>query len=189
MSFERKSLWTAIAENFRLIKMFPIEIREQPATRLAAIEHVGPYEGIESAFDKVCEIATSRNLWPQSKGMMAVFYDDPDETPVDMLRSHAGIVLPDDVQIPNDMQKVSIEQGRVAVLTYKGPYTLLKNAYEYFFSTWLPQSQEKRRQDPPFEIYLNSPQDTPVDELLTEICLPLCWTLSFDRALVLVHMF
>lgn len=57
----------------------------------------------------------------------------------------------------------------MAVMHCKGPYAGLKAAYDYLFGEWLPKSGE----DPSFEIYLNDPTDTALDDLLTDICVPL----------------
>ncbi len=63
--------------------------------------------------------------------------------------------------------------GEYAVLRHKGPYADMKAAYDWFYGQWLPQSGREPANAPPVEEYLNSPQDTPPMELLTDIYLPL----------------
>jgi AraC family transcriptional regulator len=59
------------------------------------------------------------------------------------------------------------------VLTYRGPYAGLPAAYDQLFGLWLPASGRQMADHPSFEVYLNSPMDTPQADLLTELFLPL----------------
>ncbi|MBC6408662.1 MAG: GyrI-like domain-containing protein, partial [Rhodobacteraceae bacterium] len=63
--------------------------------------------------------------------------------------------------------------GRTAVLTYKGPYDGLEAPYRYLYGTWLAQVGAVPSGQPPYEIYLNSPEDTAPEDLLTAIHVPL----------------
>ena len=64
--------------------------------------------------------------------------------------------------------------GRMTdVLTHRGPYEGLGESYRWLYGVWLPASGREPRHAPPFEVYHNSPKDTPPDQLLTEIHLPL----------------
>ena len=91
----------------------------------------------------------------------------------DDLRSHAGFQIHDDVAIDPPLEEINLPAGRHAVLTHTGPYAGLPAAYDQLYSVWLPGSGEEPADSPPFEIYLNSPMDTPPDALVTEICMPL----------------
>ena len=71
------------------------------------------------------------------------------------------------------LEVVTLPAARHAVLTFTGPYAGLPAAYDQLFAVWLPTSGEKPANLPSFEIYLNSPWDTPQGQLVTEICLPL----------------
>jgi AraC family transcriptional regulator len=55
----------------------------------------------------------------------------------------------------------------------KGPYSNLKPAYDWVYGAWLPHSGREPADCPPFEDYLNTPQDTAPNDLLTEIHVPL----------------
>lgn len=153
--------------------MFPIEIMDQPARRLAAIAHKGRYTEIGKAFESVGAVITARNLWSQAQGMLGVYYDDPDNTPVDELRSHAGVVVSAEAPIDDPLEELRLPGGRYAVMHYKGPYSGLAAAYKHLYGVWLPQSGEETGDHPPIEVYLNNPQDTAPDELLTDVCVPL----------------
>ena len=81
------------------LPMFPVEIKTVPARRLLAVPHKGSYMEIAKAFEKLGVIIASRNLGPQIRGMVGVYYDDPAATKTADLRSHAGVVV--DATLPS----------------------------------------------------------------------------------------
>ncbi len=153
--------------------MYPITIRTDPARRLGAMPHHGPYPEINRAFEKLVAVIAPRHLFRQAGAMVAVFYNDPSETAPADLRSHAAFEFPEAVPLDPPLEVVTLPAGRHAVLTYTGPYTGLPAAYDQLYQTWLPASGETPADTPAFEIYLNSPMDVPQDKLVTELCLPL----------------
>lgn len=150
-----------------------VEIRALPWMRLAALEHRGSYPEIGKTFEKLTKLFTESNLWIHAHGMVAVYFDDPSAVPAEELRSAAGIVVEEDFVIPMDMQEIWTGGVRCAVLHYKGPYSGLPAAWHGFYCDWLPTSGETMSGIPSFEIYRNDPTDTPEDDLLTDICVPL----------------
>ena len=74
------------------------------------------------------------------------------------------------------LMKVKIERTdamRIAFIRHLGPYAELGVAYRWLYGQWLPTSGREPADGPPFEVYLNNPEDTPPDELITEIHIPL----------------
>jgi AraC family transcriptional regulator len=166
-----------LAERIRLRKgdftMFPVDVTDQPARRLAAVPHRGPYPEIGAAFQKGAAILSARGLWPSVRGGVAVFYDDPAAVAPDALRSHAGWALDDAGSVPDGMEEVRLAAGPAAVLHFKGPYSGLQLAYDYLYGVWLPQSGREAADAPPVEVYLNDPSEVPPEELLTDVVVPL----------------
>ena len=68
--------------------MDEVVVESLPALRVAAVRHVGPYAGINVAFDRLHAIVTSARL--PTLGLVGLFHDDPARTPPDALRSDAG---------------------------------------------------------------------------------------------------
>lgn len=153
--------------------MFPVTIKTQPALRLAALAHRGDYQLSSQAFERVGAIFATRGLWAQARGMVGVYYDDPAATPVDDLRCHAGIIVDEGFEIPEDLEELRLRGGRYAVMAHKGPYATLHKAYDALFQEWLPSSGVVPADLPVYENYLNDPSNTPAPELRTDICLPL----------------
>ena len=153
--------------------MYPIEISTQPARTLASIPHKGAYLEIGSKFEQLAVMFTSRDLWASARGMVGVYYDDPNAVAEEELSSVAGVVVEGDIMIDAPMQELQLPEGRYAVMHYKGPYSGLKAAYDYAYGEWLPKSGEETGDHPPIEVYLNNPADTAPEDLLTDVCVPL----------------
>ncbi len=153
-------------------QMFDVETKITPNMRLAALAHRGDYAEGSICYQKVATIMSTGGHWPQTGGMAGVYYDDPENTPVHDLRSHAG-VLWNGGAVPDGLEDVTLDGGSYAVLHFKGPYSGLVGAYRYLYGDWLMQSQADLRDAPSFEIYLNDPTNTAPDDLLTDIYMPL----------------
>lgn len=151
--------------------MFPVEIKDIPAVRLAGLHYKGNYMGIGEVFEKVSAMAFARNLWPQTMGMAGLYWDDPKSVPADELRSFAGLWMQDGADTPEGLEVETLPAGRVAVMHYTGPYAGMQAAYDYLFGVWLPQSGKDMRDLPCFEHYLSDPRNTDPNELRTDICL------------------
>lgn len=152
---------------------YPVEIRDLPGLRLAALLHVGPYDELGRTYQRLADLFSARGLWPALRGRASVAYDNPDVTPAAELKSHAGHIVDEDLRIEPPLQELRLAPGRHAVMTYTGPYAGLAAAYQQLFGLWLPQSGEKPADAPVYETYLNTPMDVPPEALITEICLPL----------------
>jgi AraC family transcriptional regulator len=153
-------------------KMFPVEIRNEPSRRIAALPHKGSYFMMGKCFEQLATICESRGLWPMTGPMLAIYLDNPEVTPDEDLNSLAGTEWSGS-EIPEDLQEHTLKGGKTAVLSYKGPYPGISNAYQSFFGDWLPKSGEEPGDGPCYERYLNSPREVAPEELLTEIYLPL----------------
>jgi DNA gyrase inhibitor GyrI len=66
-----------------------------------------------------------------------------------------------------------IPGGDYAVTTHFGPYQKLGETYAKLLGQWLPRSGRELRSTPCFEVYLNDPQSTEPEDLLTDIYAPL----------------
>jgi len=67
----------------------------------------------------------------------------------------------------------SISGGEYAVATHFGPYDTLGETYARLMGQWLPRSGREMRSTPCFEVYLNDPNSTAPEDLLTDIHVPL----------------
>jgi effector-binding domain-containing protein len=76
-------------------------------------------------------------------------------------------------EAPEGCELLNLAGGEVAVGVHKGPYRNLQGSYDWLFGQWLPGSGREVANAPPHEIYVNDPQSTPENDLITHICVPL----------------
>jgi AraC family transcriptional regulator len=151
-----------------------IQIKDMPELRLASVRHVGPYNCIGQAFQKVGAIAGPAGLYQYPEAaMVAVYHDDPESTQPEELRSDAALAVPKGVEIPKGLTEVRLPAGRYACATHIGPYTGLGDAWARFMGEWLPASGNRVGQGLGYEIYRNNPTNTAPEALRTEMYLPL----------------
>jgi AraC family transcriptional regulator len=150
-----------------------VQVRTLPPLRVAFLRHVGPYPNVGETFGRLGAWAGPRGLiGPQTK-MACVYHDDPEVTAPDKLRADCAITVGEEFRPEGEVGVQTLDGGDYAVLTHRGPYEGLAEAYRWLYGTWLPASGRELRDRPPFEVYLNTPADTPPEGLVTEIHLAL----------------
>lgn len=63
-------------------------------------------------------------------------------------------------------------RGKYAVFRYQGPYENLRAVYDTIYAKWIPEKGYKLGDTPGFEKYLNHPDHTEPENLITEIYIP-----------------
>jgi AraC family transcriptional regulator len=91
-----------------------LEIVQQPALRVAAVRHTGPYHEIGGAFRKLDGLLKGTGLTLSGAGLVALYHDDPAVTPADKLRSDAGIVIPEEAPLPRGLTEQRAPTGNYA---------------------------------------------------------------------------
>lgn len=149
-----------------------VEIKEKPALRVATVRHVGSYMRISEAFQRLGQIAQGAGLFAHTgAAMLAIYHDDAASTPEDQLRSDAGIVVPENLELPASLGEARLPAGRYACTLHVGPYDRLGEVWQYLFREWIPQHR-LRVKGAGFELYLNMPGSVPNEQLRTEVCVP-----------------
>jgi AraC family transcriptional regulator len=152
---------------------YPVSVLYLPELALTAVAHSGPYMQIGQAFDTLMRQLAPRGLIHAGSRLVGLYHDDPDSVPEAQLRSMAAVVGAPPVDTAAPLQAVQRPAGFYAVLRYQGPYASMRAAYHWLFGQWLPQSDWQAADTPLLEEYLNNPRDTPPNELLSLIYLPL----------------
>jgi len=151
-----------------------VEITEMLEQRVATVRHVGPYNQIPQAFGRLNSIATLTGLFHHpGAAMIAIYYDDPDTTPQDQLRSDAAIAIPKHVALPDGLDERRITAGRYARATHVGAYETLGDAWARFLGEWLPASSHRIGPGEMYEIYRNDPTKVASHELRTDLYISL----------------
>jgi len=150
-----------------------VEIKDMPDLRVGTVRHIGPYNQIPKAFERLGAIAGPAGLLQHAGAMIAIFHDDPETTPQDQLRSDAALVVPEGITLPDGLVEQHIARGRYARTVHVGPYEQLGDVWARFLGEWIPASGNRIGDGVSYEIYLNTPEQVPKKDLRTELYVPL----------------
>lgn len=153
----------------------PLEVRIEhlDALRVAFVRHVGPYDVVGAAWGRLMSWAWPAGVFGPTTRMLGICHDDSEITPPAKLRYDAAITVPVHVAPQGEIGIQETEPGEYAAAAHRGPYKTLGETYARLCGEWLPSSGRELRSAAPLEFYLNSPQNTAPEDLLTRIMLPL----------------
>jgi len=153
-----------------IIKIVNIE-----AIKVAALEHLDEPEKLTQTIERFKAWSRESGFSPiTEKRTFGVAHSNPEARPVQKFRFDiCGEV---DADIPENrygvLNKV-IAGGRCALLRHKGPHETIDVKVKTLYRSWLPASDEARRDAPIFFEYLNPGTTVPESGLITDIYLPL----------------
>ncbi|HOJ49610.1 MAG TPA: GyrI-like domain-containing protein [Spirochaetota bacterium] len=108
--------------------------------------------------------------------MWAFFYDNPLETPAEECRARFGFPLKKEIPAPDGFISMKIKNGDALTVIYKGPY-YDKIKYKYYDAVYKEAKRLKSESliegfsEFLVEVYLNSPENTKPEDLMTQIIL------------------
>ena len=150
-----------------------VEVKELPELQVAYIRHVGPYQGISRAFERLFRWAGPRGLvrFPQTKAL-AVYHDNPEITEADKLRSSACLTVPAGTKGAGEIGTMAIPGGLFAVAHAEIGPDEFGAAWTALMGGWLPESGYQPDDRLCYEVYLNDPKEHPQGKFIIEICEP-----------------
>lgn len=144
----------------------------QGSLRAATVRHIGPYPEIGKAFTQLETAVGGTGLLGRSAVLVAIYYDDPLTTPATALRSEAGILVDPTAQLPPSLTNTVIPGGRYLHGRHTGSYSGLPAAWASLRERGLLDHGLQRGQGPSYELYPNNPGNAAVDDLITDIYIP-----------------
>ena len=150
-----------------------VTVKKLESMRVAFLRHVGPYSECGATWDKLLPGLGARGLLGAGTILLGLCHDDPEVTPAEKLRYDACVSIDDDFEPEGDVGVQTIAGGDYAETTHAGPYDKLGDTYAELFGRWRPTSGREPRSAPCVEIYLNDPDSTEPEELLTDVHVPL----------------
>jgi len=154
-------------------RLYRVETMVLPKLRVAAIQHSGDYQFTNKTFERLMTLAATTGLLTPTTRTIGIYHDDPVSVPQNALRSTACITVPPEWVPSGELTEAYVEGGRYASIIHTGPYIELKTAYDWLYSTWLPDSSEEPRDLPCLEEYLNDPRQVSAKDLRTAVMMPL----------------
>jgi AraC family transcriptional regulator len=152
-----------------------VEIRHIEPIRVAAMRQLGPYREIGTLFEKLMAWAGRSRVLERRPRVLGLCYDDPEMTPEEECRYDACLALDPHQSVPHGsgVREILIQGGEYAVAVHRGPHCDLPQTYAVVCGHWCPRFGRELRDVPCIENYLNHPRNTPVEDLRTEVYVPL----------------
>lgn len=148
-----------------------LEVTEIPSRRIAGVRHQGPYPRISEAFLRLFPRADALGLSRVAGAVyVAVYYDDPERTPQDALRSLAAVTVAEDATIA-DLEDARLPSGRYVRMPFFGPHSDLGEAWRHLNHRRAEEGYE-RRDGVSFEMYLGQEDKAPPDRVRTDLYAP-----------------
>ncbi len=146
-------------------------IEERPLYHVIGLRHAGAYWTIGRTFGRVAQWAGQNGVsYTQAIGM---YYDDPSKIEESKLRSEALLVIDQPMAAPDGMVAYTIPASRYLVGEHRGAYEGLGEAWMKLFGEELPKQDVTVINRPCFEFYLNDCTKVAVEELRTDLCIPI----------------
>lgn len=152
--------------NVQVIQLAPIHV--------AMMRHTGSYDDIGPLFDQLWGWVTASGIPAQRT--IGVYWDNPDFVPTNQLRSAACVELPIGYQAMQSgglpIEFTDLAGGDYATTRFVGPYDDLAPIWSNLTKYTEGTLGRRISDNPAFEVYVNDASETPPEQLITELYLP-----------------
>jgi AraC family transcriptional regulator len=154
-------------------KDLKVEIERRGQILVVALRREGKdYTNLNAIFGQVWSWAEATDTLKGLEGIYGIPRDDPESVSRDRLRYDACLAL-GVTTAPEPFRVLALPAGDYACLRHLGSYDGLEAATQHLVGCWLPASGWDPADFPVLHHFLNDPDATPVEELVTDILLPL----------------
>ena len=149
-----------------------IEIKEMPALDLIYCRHVGQYDQIGKAYEKLFKWAGPRGLlnFPETK-TATVYHDDPKVTDIENIRQSACITADKHVKPEGEFGRLQLQASKCAVGRFEIDVTEFGEAWNAM-CIWVSESGYQPDDKNPYELYYKDPEHHPENKFELDICIP-----------------
>lgn len=161
-----------LTEKWRKLMKTNIEIKEMPAMELVYCRHIGQYDQIGKAYEKLFKWAGPRGLlnFPKTK-TVTVYHDDPKTTEIDKVRQSASLTVDQKVKTEGEIGNLSVPSGKYAVGKFEIDVTEFEQAWNAM-CLWVSESGYQPDDRNAYELYHADPEHHPENKFVLDICVP-----------------
>lgn len=148
-----------------------IEIKQMPELNLIYCRHMGAFNQIGQAYEKLFKWAAPRGLVTAETKTVTVYHDDPAITTINKVRQDASILIEGNVKVEGEIGKSTVPAGKYAV----GHFEIKETEFEQAWNTmcaWLTESGYQPADSPTYEYYHNDYNEHPEHKFIVDICIP-----------------
>ncbi len=155
----------------------PFEIEYLPAFDFLCLEYRGAYEDIDAInklWESFLEYTTQKNLVTEDSIFMAEILDDDDISEQINCRYNLALILEQPLPFqPEGLFRVKHHaRQKYAKFIHQGPHELSVHTYHEIYARWMQEVHLEFADLPNLEFFPNDEADTPPEELITEIYIP-----------------
>lgn len=151
------------------------QVIQQPPIRIVMLRHTGSYDDVGAVFDQLWTWVTANNVPVQKT--IGIYYDNPDYVATAQLRSAACVEVPDSFQFSNNtvlpLEDTQIAGGPYVTTRFVGPYEQLAPIWSQLTRYVEHDLRRQISLNPAYEVYVNDASDTPPDQLITDLYMPI----------------
>jgi len=157
----------------RNLMKLSVEVKQMPEWNVVYARHIGAYNKIGEAFERIFKWAGARGLvrFPETKSL-AVYHDSPEVTDVSKLRSDACLTVPPGTKGDGEIGTMKVPGGLFAVAHVEIDVTQFGEAWDKLME-WMPTSGYQPDDRMCYELYLNDPDTHPEKKWQVDICEPI----------------
>ncbi len=153
------------------------EIEELPSLEILYITYQGSFEdinAIKQVWNQLMKYAFKHKLIDSDSIFLAEILDDNEITDSLNCRYNAGIVIetPLKFEVGGLFRTKTISPQKYVKFLHKGSHEDSLITYDYIYSHWMSDVKQELADKPTLEFFLNDEENTPPNELLTEIYIP-----------------
>lgn len=149
-----------------------IKVKEMPAMDLIYSRHIGAYDQIGGAYEKLFKWAGPRGLlkFPQTK-TVTVYHDDPKVVEIEKVRQSACITVDEGAKAEGEFGKMFVPGGKYIVGSFKVKPHQFGEAWDAV-CRWLADSGYQPTDGYPYEFYPEEHEEGPPPVFTVDICIP-----------------
>jgi len=149
-----------------------VEVKEMPSMDLVYCRHVGPFDKIGGAYEKLFRWAGPRGLisFPKTK-TLTVYHDDPNVVEIEKLRQSACITVDSEVKTEGEFGNMHLPGGKHAVGSFRITPDKFGEAWDAV-CRWMADSGYQPADGYPFEYYPEEHTNTDPPVFTVDICVP-----------------
>jgi len=152
---------------------YKVEVKELPELTVAYARHIGRYNQIGEAFERLGRWAGPRGHYAAPGALsLAVYHDSPESTPEAKLRSSACVSVPPGTEVSGDINLMTIPGGKFAVGHFEIAKDQFGEAWDALMGEWFPSSGWQPDDRMCYEVYRNDPDKHPEGRFIVDICEP-----------------
>lgn len=148
-----------------------IEIKQMPQLNLIYCRHMGAFNKIGQAYERLFRWAIPRGLVKPGTQTLTLYHDDPSITAIEKVRQDASIIVEGDVKVEGEIGKSVVKAGKYAV----GRFEIGETEFEEAWNTmcaWFTESGYQPADGPTYELYHNDFSEHPEHKFIVDICIP-----------------